>query len=90
MRAALGARVEIPTFDGPVKLRIPPGTASGQRLRVRDHGVGAPEVASSRGDLLVEIQIVLPAELDEASKALLRDFGRLNNADVRRQLFDRV
>jgi molecular chaperone DnaJ len=86
--AVLGGRVDVPTFGGPVKLRIPPGTPSGQRLRLRGRGVPA---ASGRdedaGDLLVEIQIVLPPIRDERSKELLREFGRLNGADVRAGLF---
>jgi molecular chaperone DnaJ len=84
--AALGARIEVPTLDGAARVRIPPATASGQRLRVRGRGLpAAPGVEA--GDLLVEVRIVLPPVLDEASRQLLREFGRLNDADVRRQLF---
>ena len=86
--AALGARVDVPTLDGPVKLRVPPGTASGQRFRLRGRGVGSsdgnPETA---GDLLVDVQIVLPPVRDERSKALLREFAALNDVDVRKDLF---
>jgi len=86
--AALGARVDVPTLDGPVRLRIPPGTPSGSRLRVLGHGVGRPDRDSAeRGDLVVEVQIVLPADLDEPSRNLLREFGRRNGTDVRRHLF---
>jgi molecular chaperone DnaJ len=85
--AALGAKVEIPSFDGPVRLRVPPGTQSGQRLRLRERGV--PSVRSGRrGDLVAEIRLVLPALLDERSKELLREFGRINGDDVRRRLWD--
>ena len=86
--AALGARVDVPTLDGSVQLRIPPGTPSGRKLRLRGHGVLAPEGAGEEaGDLIVEIQIVLPPVRDERSKALLREFGRLNDIDVRSHLF---
>lgn len=82
--AALGARVDVPTLDGRLKVRIPPGTSSGARVRVPDKGVpGNPA-----GDLVVEVQIVLPPVKDERSKELLREFGRLNDADVRRHLFE--
>jgi molecular chaperone DnaJ len=79
--AALGARFEIPSFDGPVRLRVPPGTQSGQRLRLRERGV--PSRRGGRGDLVVELRIVLPSVLDERSKELLRAFGEINAEDVR-------
>ena len=86
--AAFGARIEVPTLDGPVKVRIPPGTAAGQRLRVRGRGLPAASAGDEPGDLLVDVQIALPRVLDEASKTLLREFGRLNPANVRAGLFD--
>jgi DnaJ-class molecular chaperone len=87
--AALGARIDVPTLDGTARLRIPPGTPSGQRLRIKGYGVGADAGprAVEAGDLVVEIQIVLPPHLDDASRELLEEFGRRNNGDVRRQLF---
>lgn len=86
--AALGARVDVPTLDGPARVRIPAGTASGTRLVVRGRGIGGGDgTTGEAGDLIVEIQIVLPPELDDASRELLREFGRLNGADVRRHLF---
>ncbi|HYN06841.1 MAG TPA: J domain-containing protein [Vicinamibacterales bacterium] len=85
--AALGARIEVPTLDGPVRLRIPPGTSSGRRLRVTGRGV--PSVnGTEAGDLIVETQIVLPAIRDERSRELLKEFGRLNDGDVRREMFE--
>ena len=82
--AVLGARIEVPTLDGPVKLRVPPGTQAGQRFRMS--GRGAPTPAGTRGDLVVEVKLVLPAVADERSKELIREFGRLNAEDVRRDL----
>src|SRR5688572_26459601 len=80
--AALGARVEIPTLAGPARLRIPPGTQTGQRFRLRE--LGAPSTRSGgRGDLIVEARIMLPRLLDERSKELLREFGRINAEPVR-------
>jgi molecular chaperone DnaJ len=80
--AALGAKVDVPSFDGPVRLRVPPGTQSGQRFRLRDRGVPSPR-DDRRGDLVVEVKLVLPKMLDERSKELLREFGRINSEDVR-------
>jgi molecular chaperone DnaJ len=81
--AVLGARVDVPTLDGPVRLRIPPGTQAGQRFRLSGRGVRTPHV---EGDLIVEAKLVLPPIVDERSKELMREFGRLNHADVRRDL----
>ncbi len=85
--AALGARVDVPTLDGPVRVRIPPGTSSGRCLRVQGKGVPAAN-GGEPGDLIVETQIVLPAIRDERSRELLKEFGRLNDVDVRREMFE--
>jgi molecular chaperone DnaJ len=73
--AVLGARVDVPSLDGPVKLRIPPGAQAGQRFRLRDRGVPTP--GGGRGDLLIEIRIILPEVVGERGKELMREFGRL-------------
>jgi len=87
--AALGARVDVPTLHDSARLRIPPGTASGRRFRVRGAGVpaAAGSPASEAGDLVVDVQIVLPPVRDERSRELLREFGRLNAMDVRAHLY---
>lgn len=83
--AALGAKIEVPSIDGPVRLRIPPNTQSGQRFRLRERG--APSARDGRrGDLVIEVRLVLPKILDERSKELLREFGRINAGDVRQEL----
>ena len=79
--AGLGAKFDIDTPDGPVRLRVPPGTQSGQRFRLRDRG--APSKIGGRGDLVVEVRLKLPKVLDERSKELLREFGRINSESVR-------
>jgi molecular chaperone DnaJ len=80
--AALGARIDVPTPDGGAKVRVPPGTQSGQRFRLRERGV-ASRRDGRRGDLVVEVKLVLPKLLDERSKELLREFGRINGENVR-------
>jgi molecular chaperone DnaJ len=82
--AALGARIDLPTLEGDVKLRVPPGTQAGQRFRLSGRGV--PTRGGQRGDLVVEVRLVLPPIVDERSKELLREFGRLNGLDVRHDL----
>ncbi len=66
--AALGAQIDIPTLKGNIKLSVPPGAASGQRLRLK--GRGLPVKTGKNGDLLVEIKIVLPPKLSEAEREL--------------------
>jgi DnaJ-class molecular chaperone len=83
--AALGARVEVPTIDGPTTIKIPPGTQSGQKLRLR--GKGTPSLrANVRGDQFVEVQVVVPRVADERTKEILRELARLNPEDPRKDL----
>ena len=67
--AALGATVEVPTLGGaPVKLKVQPGTPSGRVLRVKGRGVAS---SKGTGDLLAEVQVVVPSHLSaEAAEAL--------------------
>lgn len=83
--AALGARIDVPTLNGRARVRVPAGTQTGQRFRVRGRGI--PSASGEAGDLVVEVRLVLPPHLDERSKSLLEEFGRLNPADVRKDLF---
>lgn len=72
--AAAGARVDVPTPSGTVTVRVPPGSSTGTKLRIKGHGV-APK-GESPGDLLVELQVVLPPGLDEAGREMLRKFDQ--------------
>ena len=81
--AALGAKIDVPAPDGTARLRVPPGTQTGQRFHIRGRGAPSPR-SGERGDLVVEVRIVLPKVLDERSKELLREFGRINENDIRR------
>jgi molecular chaperone DnaJ len=80
--AALGAKIDLQAIDGPARIRIPPGTQSGQRFRVRERGMPSTR-DGRRGDLVVEVRLVLPKLIDERTKELLREFGRINSEDVR-------
>jgi molecular chaperone DnaJ len=80
--AALGTRLDVPGLDGPLRVRVPPGTQSGQRFRLRGRGAPSPQ-DGRRGDLIVEVRLMLPRVLDERSKELLREFGRINGESVR-------
>jgi molecular chaperone DnaJ len=77
----------VPTPDGGARVRIPPGTQSAQRFRLRGRGAASAR-NDARGDFVVEVQLVLPSVIDERSKELLREFGRIHQEDVRRHLFE--
>jgi molecular chaperone DnaJ len=80
--AALGAKIEVPTVSGKAQLRVPPGTQSGQRFRLREKG--APSLRSNhRGDQYVEVKITPPKIIDEDSKELLRQFAKRNPENPR-------
>ena len=74
--AALGCLRVVPTLEGPVRLRVPPGSSSGRLLRLRDRGITAGD---RRGDQLVEVRIVVPDQLDGAREALYRRLQELDD-----------
>jgi len=88
--AALGAKVEVPTIDGRALLRIPPGTQSGQKLRLREKGVPSATREGARGDEIVEVKVTIPQIRDERSKEILRELAKLNPEDPREELFRNV
>ena len=69
--AALGAEVDVPTLDGPQRVRIPAGSSSGRKIRLR--GKGFPAAGGEPGDLLAEIQVVVPESLTEREKELFEE-----------------
>ncbi len=92
MEAALGARIEVPTIDGEgghagrAQLKIPPGTQTGQKLRMREKGVPNAAHEAARGDQIVEVKIVVPRVQDERSKEILRELQKLNPDDPREEM----
>ncbi|MCR4331323.1 MAG: J domain-containing protein [Sulfuricaulis sp.] len=71
--AALGALVEVPTLNGPVHLKVPPGTHAGQKLRLARRGL--PKPTSGEGDLYAIVQIVVPTVLSERERALFKELA---------------
>jgi|SRR5262245_9952836 len=70
--AVLGAKIDVPTLDGSkLSVKIPAGTSSGARLRLRGKGIAG-------GDQYVQIKIVVPAAVDERSRQLIEEFAKLN------------
>jgi molecular chaperone DnaJ len=83
--AALGAKIEVPSIDGKTLLRIPPGTQSGQKFRLR--GKGAPSLrGDTPGNQIVEVRVIVPRIADERSKDILRELARLNPENPRANL----
>ena len=77
--AALGAKVQVPTLNGPVTLKVPSGTPSGKTFRIRKEGVqrerGRP------GDLLVTVEVTVPDKLPKNAKKMLEEFRELYETD---------
>ncbi|MFD7081361.1 molecular chaperone DnaJ [Streptomyces sp. NPDC002181] len=86
--AALGADIKVPTLNGPsVTLKLPPGTPSGRTMRAR--GKGAVRKDGTRGDLLVTVEVAVPAELsDKAREALEMYRDATESEDPRAVLFE--
>jgi molecular chaperone DnaJ len=85
--ASLGTKIEVPTIDGRALLRIPPGTNSGQKFRLREKGVPSARHPGARGDQFVEVQVVMPSTVDERVRNLLRELEKLSPEDPRSDLF---
>jgi molecular chaperone DnaJ len=81
--AALGAKIEVPTVEGKAQLRIPPGTQSGQKFRLRQRGAPSLRNPGARGDQFVEAQVTLPKMISEETKELLRQYAKLNDENPR-------
>jgi molecular chaperone DnaJ len=88
--AALGSKIEVPTIDGRALLKIPPGTQSGQKLRLREKGVPSATKEGARGDEIVEVKITVPMPRDERTKELLRELATLHPEDPRAELWKEV
>ncbi|MFS8830959.1 DnaJ domain-containing protein [Synechococcus sp. R8-2] len=82
--AVLGAQVEVPTLDGVVKLRIPPGMQPGRKLRLAERGF--PKGNGERGDFYVVVQIHLPTQISEEERELYERLQRVQSYDPRATL----
>lgn len=88
--ASLGAKVEVPTIDGRAQVRIPPGTNSGKRLRLREKGAPSARQPGKRGDQIIEVQVVVPKPEDERVRNLLRELSQIDQEDPRKEIFARA
>jgi molecular chaperone DnaJ len=88
--ASLGAKVDVPTIDGRAQLKIPPGTQSGQKLRMRERGVENAQRPGQRGDEIVTVEVQVPHLNDERSREIMRELAKLNSQDPRATLFGKL
>ena len=82
--AALGSSVAIPTLAGAVNLKVPAGARGGQQLRLAGRGLPTPQ--GGAGDLYAIVQLVMPPELSERERDLLRDLAAASAFNPRRHL----
>jgi molecular chaperone DnaJ len=72
-QATLGTKISVRTLDGKkVAIRIPAGTPSGKRFRVRGQGIQKGE---AKGDLIVEVSIAVPEKLSEEQERMMKEFA---------------
>ncbi|MEG3867554.1 J domain-containing protein [Microcoleus sp. Z1_B2] len=82
--AVLGGDIEVPTLDGLVKMKLPPGVTSGKRLRLANKGY--PTGNGDRGDQLVEIQVLIPKEISEEERELYEKLRQVESFKPRQDL----
>jgi molecular chaperone DnaJ len=82
--ATLGTKVEVPTLNGGVKVRIPSGTPSGKTFRVRGKGIN-PE-RGRQGDLLVTVEVAVPQKVSKDEKRILEELAEHETEDIRSHL----
>jgi curved DNA-binding protein len=75
-QAVLGSELLVPTLEGKVRLKVPPGTQGGQRFRLRERGL--PGVSGKRGDLYVVVQIHVPKKLTEQEREIWSELAKLH------------
>lgn len=80
-QAALGSSVEVPSLDGPVKVKIPAGTQTGKVFRLRHKGIASISTGR-RGDELVVVKIETPRKLTRAQKELLEEFSKISGDEA--------
>ena len=92
VQASLGDTIDIPTIDGEVELKIPPGTQSGTVFRLKEKGM--PQMRrSTKGNLYVTITVVVPQKLNKEQQKLLRKFAQISGDEIsvyKKGIFDKV
>jgi len=81
VQAAVGDEIEVPSLEGPIKLKIPPGTQGGKILRLRGRGIASLD-GDGRGDELIRVLVEVPARLNTKQKQILRQFAEASGQDT--------
>ncbi|MGD9735114.1 MAG: DnaJ C-terminal domain-containing protein [Solirubrobacterales bacterium] len=79
--AALGATVPVPTLDGSARVKVPAGSSSGRRLRLK--GEGMPGPGGRKGDLYASVRIVVPKKLEQRERELFEELAAVSRFDPR-------
>ncbi len=87
--AGLGAKIEVPTIDGRALLKVPQGTQTLQKFRLREKGV-LNSRKNTRGDEIVEVVVQGPKVNDERTRELLRQLSEVNGEDPRKAIWEKV
>jgi len=91
-QASLGAELQVPTLEGDATIKVPEGTQSGKKFKLR--GKGVPHLNDhGKGDLIVEIRVQTPSKLTKQQKDLLRQLSEtmsVENTLTSHSLFDKV
>ena len=87
--AALGTKIEVPTIDGRALLKIPQGTQSGQKFRLRERGVFNAR-KNKRGDEIVEVTVQAPKAQDERTREILRELSQMHTEDPRAAMWAKI
>ena len=82
--AALGAKVDVPTLNGIVKMTVPPNTQGGKRFRLR--GKGLPRIGGERGDLYATVRITVPLSLSPKERELFQELQKTSSFNPRREM----
>ncbi|HXB54496.1 MAG TPA: J domain-containing protein, partial [Vicinamibacteria bacterium] len=77
--AVLGGEADVPTLEGPVGIKVPPGTAPGQTFRLRGHGLPRLEAGGGRGDLLATLGVAVPKKLNSRARELFEELRGLGH-----------
>ncbi len=81
VQAALGDEIEVPSLEGPIKVKVPPGTQSGKILRLRGRGIASLD-GDGRGDELIRVLVEVPSKLSVKQKQILRQFAEASGQET--------
>ncbi len=88
-QAALGDEIIVPTLDGKIEMKIPPGTQNGQVFRLKGKGIPGLHMLG-KGDQLVRVKVAVPTKLNDRQKQLLKEFAEISGEKRSKGIFEKV